>query len=266
MPISFLPLSDGAYENIFGQFIALTFFAALAVLYKRISEPRVFAALAVLLFFTFLAYSPIMLFVVLLLALWLFVRGLLTRDAGEKRSLRSLFLMFVGALVFSLILYYGHFASVLLFETIPTMVARYDIAGTVGQSAFMGQGWILPLELVAHFRVLPVIAALFALVLIRAKNSAAFWIYVFALLVFVPFGIGENWVNFYNKHMLWLLPYVAIGTGIVLAALWQRGWVARGLALATIGYLTYAGIVVWLMRVFLYVLPPGSGVEKPFGG
>lgn len=265
MPLSFLPLSDGAFPNLLGQWFALVFFASLAAHYPRLDEPRIFAALTILLLFTFLAYSPTLLFVLLLLGILLLVRGRLAHTAPEKKALRYLFVMLVCALLGAGALYYGPFVGAFVFGTIPSMWARLGQVGAVGQSPFMNGGWVLPQELIAHFRVLPVLAAIGALWFVRPLNSIARWLYGLAFVAFIPFGIAENWINLYNKHMLSILPFVVIGTGIVFSVLWRRGWIGRGFVLATIGYLTYAGMHVWFQRVYFYILPAGSGVEKFLG-
>jgi hypothetical protein len=88
---------------------------------------------------------------------------------------------------------------------------------------------------------------------------------VLAFVAFLPFGLAENWINLYNKHMLSILPFVAIGMGILFGVVWRRSWFERVPVLAGIAYLVYAGIDVWFQRVYFYILPAGSGVEKLFG-
>lgn len=265
MPLSFLPLSDGAFPNILGQWFALIFLAALAGLYERMGEPRVFVALSILLFFTFMAYSPTLLFMLLLLGLVLVVRAFAAHSRQERERVRDLFLIVTVALLGAGIVYYGPFLGAFLFGTIPAMVARLGQAGAIGHSPFMNGGWALPQELSAHFRFIPVGAAIAALWFMRPIQSTARWVYVLAFIAFLPFGVAENWINLYNKHMLFILPFVAVGTGILLSMVWRRGWIGRGFVLAVMGYLTYAGMEVWFQRVYFYVLPAGSGIEKFFG-
>ncbi len=264
MPINFLPLSDGAFPNLFGQWCALIFLAALAAYYARVAEPKIAATLALLLLLAFMAYSPTLVYLLILLAAFLTLRWAFVREPGEARRVRGLAFIVAVALGGALLLYYGAFLETLFFRTLPAMLARLSESGSVGRSPFMRAGWALPVELIAHFRLLPALAALLALVLLRPLQSPARWLYLAGLLAFVPFGIAENWINLYNKHMLAVLPFVALGTGVTLAALYQKGWIGRALTVALMAYLTYEGLRVWYLRVYEYILPAGSGIEKLF--
>ena len=264
MPINFLPLSDGAFPNLFGQWCALIFLAALAEHYARLTEFKIAASLAILLLLTFMAYSPTLVYLVILLSVFLALRWLFARNSEEKRRARALGLVMLFAVGGALLLYYGAFMETMVFGTLPAMLARMGESGSVGRSPFMQNGWPLPAELTAHFRLLPALAALMAIPLLRPFDSPARWIFLAGLLAFVPFGIAENWINLYNKHMLSLLPFIAIGTGVTFAALYQKGWIGRALTAAFLLYLTYEGLLVWYLRVYEYILPAGSGIEKIF--
>jgi hypothetical protein len=79
------------------------------------------------------------------------------------------------------------------------------------------------------------------------------------LISFALFSLIDLRVNLLQKHMLFALPLLALLSGLALGPLWRHGRAGRLLVGLLLAVLAWASLQVWLARVLLDVLPPGSG-------
>ncbi len=293
-PLSFLLFSDGGYNSILAGWLSL-FFVALLADWLRLSADRRTVSrwhyfwLGLVLGFALLSHTSTFLLMGAFVSV--LVLGLLARRSWRKAG-RRLALVGLAGLGLSLGLYYGWYIPSLLGRTLPTLFDRLG-SGSVGQdrkllgSNLLGGFWP---QLWEHFRLWPFLLALVALATLvrlsaigrpqgpdniqQKEDQSAVFLLVLgaALVVFALFSLVDLRVNLLQKHMLFVAPFLCLGSGVALSLAWERvsGWAAQRknkLALwvvgAAIGGLLLVnlvqGLLIWYARVYYTTYQPGSG-------
>jgi len=290
-PLSFLLPSDGGYNSILAHWLTLLFIAQLLGLIQAAQPSRLVIILTGLtLGAALLAHTSTLLllgtFVTILLGLWLLSPE--TRVAGKRLAV----VVAIG-LGLSLVLYYGYYVIGFFSQSLPTLLDRLNSGGSIGQSPTLLKGNLLTgfwPQLWEHFRLFPFLLTILALALLWPKfrflekftktsalstqHSALIW--VSWIITFLLFALVDLKVNLLQKHMLFVAPLLALGTGFALSLLWQwlldrraqtssakpfvfHPLVASVLTGLLLTFLIWQGLLLWYSRVYFYTLPPGSG-------
>jgi hypothetical protein len=288
-PLSFLLPSDGGYNSILAHWLTLLFIAQLLGLVQAAhTSRRAILLTGLTLGAALLAHTSTLLllgvFVTILFGLWLISPE--TRLAGKRLAVVAA----IG-LGLSLILYYGYYVIGFFTQSLPALLDRLKNGGSIGQNPTLLKGNLLTgfwPQLWEHFRLFPFLLTLIALVLLWpkfkfqekfTKNSvlspqSSVLIWLAWLVTFLLFTLVDLKVNLLQKHMLFVAPLLALGTGFALSLLWQ--WLSDRHAQAPkslffhplitsvltgllLTFLIWQGLLLWYSRVYFYTLPPGSG-------
>jgi len=285
LPIAVLPFSWCITSNLFGEFFAVSALAVLVGMYPHLRpDRRAFYVLLAVLFVAVLTHPGVVQLTVagflLTSALWLLWR----RRLGHKVANTG---WAVGALIaaFALayVLYYGNFAESML-KTLGELRSEratesagdlnLQVGGSVEDNSLglfqkyveTRSEWLtLGLkgfwqEAQAYYRVWPLLGAAVGYVSIWSLGRRRSWVrgsgqsrlalaaagWAMSATVFALIG----WVmNLYVRYMLFLLPIVAIGGGILLSRLWRRGRMGALLALLVVVFFAGEAIALWHYRI-----------------
>ncbi len=307
-PISYLHHSDGDWTYIWGGWVGLVYIMAVVCLADRAGKPIPFIILALLAGVALISHTATALFlgagaVILTVLLWLARRSPHTPTTTQTSNLKPqtsywplLGSFVVGGLIS--LLYYGAYIGPMLGVAIPAIFGKIGSGASIGQDphalgapllyGFFPQVW-------AHFTAWPLLLGLagFALLLWRGRQAASppapmrFFTHLSVawLIVFALFSLADLKMNLLQRHMLFVLPLLALLSGYVLDRLvtWtQQGggtqqdgnnhapiihnstfiiqnYAAWLLVAGLIAFTFVVGWNIWFDRVMHYVLPPGSG-------
>jgi hypothetical protein len=277
-PLTNLLFSDGGYPSILAQSLLVVTTAALAAAYPRLGRPAVWGPLALLLAATLVSHTSITLLLGVLLVGFVLLVGWFDRPRfGPVARWTGLGMAgaFFGYYVFSLPVIFG--------QILPTLLARLQTTGSVGQEpAKLGAPLLHGFwpQIAAHFQTWPLALGLAGYVArglgaegwrvvkprtvpVRgatglARRGLTLWFGAW-LGSFALFSLVDLRINLLQKHMLFALPLLALLSGLALGLLWRQGWAGRLLAGLLLAVLAWARHQIWLARVLLDVLPPGSG-------
>ncbi len=78
----------------------------------------------------------------------------------------------------------------------------------------------------------------------RLVLAAVGW--AFAVIVFALIGWATN---LYVRYALFALPVLALGTGILLSRVWDRGWAGKWVSLSLLAFFTVQALALWQYRI-----------------
>jgi hypothetical protein len=278
LPLTNLLFSDGGYPSILAQWLLVITTAALAAAYPRLGRPLVLVPLAALLAAALVSHTSITLLLGVLLVVFV---GLVA--AFDRPRLAPVAVWSALGMAGAFFSYYVFSLPVVFGQILPTVLARLRAGGSVGQDpAKLGAPLLHGFwpQIAAHFQTWPLLLGLAGyvarglgvggggLVTACARPSRALvpivrrgltlwfgaWLVSFAL-----FSLLDLRVNLLQKHMLFALPLLALLSGLALGPLWRGSRAGRLLVALLLAVLAWASLQVWLARVLLDVLPPGSG-------
>ncbi len=181
-----------------------------------------------------------------------------------------------GAWVVAIAVYYGPYISDLINHTLPQMLGPRP-AGAAATPGGSTVHWSGPLDLLGWtagylVSLLPLLLGLTGLALLRldgrraagggadteapiqraTRNAQratlstllAWWVAILPIFVVVNYR-----VDMIGKHLFYTMVPLALGSGIVLAALWQRGGWARWAAGLLSSTLAWTALVFWIERL-----------------
>ncbi|MGC8874930.1 MAG: hypothetical protein ACP5SI_10865, partial [Chloroflexia bacterium] len=259
MPIGLAANWAGVYTNLFGYDFLLLVTAALVAAWRRQGNLSAVRWVPVWVVHFLSHFGTVVLGVPWLLT-WV---GLLYAPAnrGQRRWLRRLLLLWAFALGLAVLLYYSFFLGVMLHgarsvfaekagelaapdATLPTRWAALQVWwrwGAVvdfgGLGLFLGiLGWlVMPRR--------------------RAGEAAGAWL-VASVAVALPFWVISRVLFLSVRTMLFILPAVSIGCGLLLSRIARRGSVGRVVAVVVASYICLLGISIWLGVCFAGMRPP----------
>jgi hypothetical protein len=114
-------------------------------------------------------------------------------------------------------------------------------------------------EFWAYFKTWPLVGALLGFIALRPPRGTtpplsgpvvrlrlAALVWAASTLVFALVGWG---LNLYVRYSLFLLPVVALGVGILLSRLWDRGRWGRALSLLLVAFYGLSALFLWQFRI-----------------
>ena len=226
-------LGLGHLMTIFGTFAAAAALGFLTLLQTRLTERREWLFALGLVTFAFLSYTGSLLFTSIAL---LFASTALFRS--EPRLARSLGALLLAGWGLALILYYMHWVSPFFQETLPRMLSG---AGSDRSIDWLARLKLLPGKLDYTFGAFWV-PLLGLLGLVRAEGRPRRLLLYGWALALPLFSVLDLAFNFLLKHHYFSFPAVAIGFGLSLRRLEEKGsfWVAVFLLLVV--YLSVMGL------------------------
>lgn len=224
-PVTFLLFSWGNYTNMFSR-VALLGALVFLSLGGRPLKKRDGLLLAGVFLLTLLGHFAdsllLVAFVVATVAL-----GMFTAE-GRRLAPRTL-----GALALA-----GAVAFFLYYSASPVWEALVGGLQRAGQGEGRLGVFLNPLpQFLSFVQPLPALLALPGLVLLRRVRGWTAAVVGGALLAALLFGLGQAFYGFSTRYSLFILPVLALGAGMVLAGLREKGWAGRlavGLLLALI--------------------------------
>ncbi len=289
LPIAVLPFSWGITTNLFGECLALCALAIAVGGAHRLGPNRfAFWALLAALLVALLSHPGVVQLTVaaflFISMLWLWKGRTIEYRKAAAWALVALAL----AVGLSYALYYRHFASGMLqtFQEIQaeraarsTDEARLRVGGSVADRSLglavyfvhsRGE-WVVGnlrafwQEAQAYYRVWPLVGALLGYLLvcsptypmsgIRLRSPTVRGARVLALaaggwvLSVLLFALAGLLLNLYVRYMLFALPVVAAGAGILLAGMWWRGRYGVGLCLLVLAFFVAEALAMWHFRI-----------------
>ena len=286
MPVGILPLSDGEFLHIAGQWLTLL---TLAFVLSVIEKPLGWrgwlggGVLMTVTFLIFIASFALILSTLLIFSFYLWIAGRLTPasvlsnvppdtapvSTPGRMALRVLGLVGLG-LVGSSLIYYVYYVVPLIEATLPTIFGKVQRGERIGANP----GYLLGFwsQVVANYKILPLGLALVGLgflVFDRATRLNRLTILLGAAFsTFAVFAVADHFIYFFQKHMIFIAPFVALaiaGGAYELAARLKplsvgRGrWLLRTGLAATLVLVGVSWLATWWSRAMFYILPPGSG-------
>ncbi|MDQ5866015.1 MAG: hypothetical protein M3390_09830 [Chloroflexota bacterium] len=283
LPMAVLPYSWGITPNVFGEFFMLCSLAVALGSAGNLAPARpAFWALVILLAITLLSHPGVVALSGIAFGLvgivWAARRGV-ARLAGAW-----LLVSLTLAAGISYAIYYHHFTGQMLDSLARIGAERAQASQGEGFSRVVGGSvedaslglvnrevrsrsqWVLGglegvwREVVAYYRGWPVLATLFALVLVlpatrlrratlgrerlRFVLAGGAWLAVVALFAIVGWA-----TSVYVRYMLSALPVVALGAGLLLSGVWRRGSSGRLLSLLVVVFFAVEALVLWHYRI-----------------
>jgi hypothetical protein len=227
---TFLPtfqlLGLGHVVTLFGVWAASLFFAFVVARFDRLARPGTWWTATLLLTACFLAYTAALFFTALVLAASV---PLLWR--GHPRSAGRLAAAGLAASLLAFALYYVHWTWPFLSESLPRLAA--------GSGAAVSEGDLLvrlarePSRLAYTFgSVLVPLAGLAGLARLRGAPAPARVVLGAWAGILLAASVLDLFFNLLHKHHYFTMAPVAVGCGLLLAALAERGRAGRACALA----------------------------------
>jgi hypothetical protein len=232
LPTSWQLLGLGHLMTIFGSFAAAAALGYIALVTTRLTERRTWLLALALTTFAFLSYTGSLLFGSIAL---MFASGaLLLSEPALGRRLGWLLLLAWGL---ALLLYYIHWVAPFVGETLPRMLSGAGSDPGIDWTARLG---LLPQKLDYTFGSFWVaLAGLLGLVLAEARpRRLVLYGWGLVLPLFCVFDLA---FNFLLKHHYFSFPAVAIGGGLALFRLEQKGRFGMAVFLAVVVYLCVSG-------------------------
>jgi len=232
-PTGWQLLGLGHLMTLFGTFAATVALAFLALLQTRLTERREWLLALGLVTFAFLSYTGSLLFASLAL---LFASAALLRT--EPRLAKSLGGLLLAGWGLALLLYYMHWVAPFFRDTLPQMLSG---AGADRSVDWVARVWLLPEKLDYTFGAFWVpLLGLFGLY--RAEDRPRRLLLYGWALALPLFSLLDLSFNFLLKHHYFSFPAIAIGFGLALRRLEEKGsfWVA--VFLLVVVYLWVTGL------------------------
>lgn len=256
VPLTFVALSWGIYANLNGQFWTLLLIVALIETVDRLTTPRAFVAVTLLLTLTILSHTSVFVTIAPLLGIWIVAMFFVRRP----RENIPLLLSVAGACVIAFALYYSQFVDLIA-------AGASSITDTsLEQGSFNVSGETLTIfQLLqparTEFTASPLYiyaaalfgGALFARMTWRAPNqkrvafalmlAAWFGAFLVMLIIRAQFGFSARYVNF-------VMPALALCAGMAFAWVWERGILGRIAAFGASALLAAQGLYHWYVLIF----------------
>ena len=236
-PTGWQLLGLGHLMTIFGTFAAATALGFVALLETRLTQRREWLAALGLVTFAFLSYTGSLLFASVALA---FASVALLRT--EPRLAKSLGGLLLGGWGLALLLYYIHWVSPFLRETLPQMLSGAGADRSIDWTARLR---LLPGKLDYTFGAFWVpLVGLLGLALAKGRPRRLL-LYGWGLAL--PLFSGLDLVfNFLLKHHYFSFPAIAIGFGLAFQRLEEKGPFRVAVFLLVVVYLLVTGLFeVW---------------------
>jgi hypothetical protein len=238
-PTGWQLLGLGHLMTIFGTFAAATALGFVALLETRLSQRREWLIALGLVTFAFLSYTGSLLFASIALAFASI--ALLRTEPRQAKSLGGLLLAGWGL---ALVLYYIHWVPPFFRETLPQMLSG---AGSDRSIDWTARLKLLPVKLDYTFGAfwVPLVGLLG---LARAEGRPRRLI-LYGWALSLPLFSGFDLVfNFLLKHHYFSFPVVAIGFGLALRRLEEKGSFWGAVFLLLVVYLWVTGLF-WVWRL-----------------
>jgi hypothetical protein len=255
-PIAFLTFSAGNYTNIFGQYVSLLLFAALALMVQaRRITLAAFAGVTLLVLLTFTSHYGMLLAAFGAVGVLVVYVAILAPRA-LKRNAALLALSLVIALAIAYALYYSHFNDLILAQI-----------SAVSPGAASGGGHVLDLQTLLsgaraiarltknYLGLLPAVAGLVGLVVIgqRENRDGLFLVLLAWFTAAAVFAVFGQVVDLTVRYHYFVVPAVAIGAGSFFSLLWRRGWAGLLFVSLSLVFFAWQGLSVWYYRaMFTY--------------
>jgi hypothetical protein len=285
--MSVLPFSWGITSNLFGEVVALCVLAVVAGSYPslRPTHPSFYVLLGLLLVLV-LSHPGVLLLASLGLAC-VCLLFLVSRQGGvQKRSVPWMLAAFAVAAGISYLIYYYNFVGSMLstFGELSKERAsqasgsafRLRVGGSVADESLglnatyvsswgdwflTGLRWFWQ-EAQAYYRVWPFAGAILGYVAVRREASHPYRTShsredrVRLLLIMTGWALSViafavvGWImNLYVRYMLFALPVVAVGVGVLLSRLWARGRLGVALAMLLLVFFGVGALALWEYRI-----------------
>ncbi len=235
-PVTFLLFSWGNYTNMFSR-TALLGALVLLIVQRPVGPPgatrRSPLLLAGVFLLTLLGHFAdsllLVAFVVAAAALGMFTEG------------RRLARWTLGALALA-----GAAAFFLYYSASPVWEALIGGLQRVGQGEGRLEVFLNPLpQFFSFVQPLPALLSLPGLFLLRRARGWAVAVLGGAILAALLFGLGQAFYGFSTRYSLFILPVLALGTGVVLAELRGKGWAGRLAACLLLALVLWNGLWRW---------------------
>jgi hypothetical protein len=288
MPLSVLVFSWGITTNVFAEFFVLLIFTVFVVAPDLHPRRPAFWLLVGLLLVGVLSHPAvvqILSFAIILMCVVWFLAGM--RGGSDTRG-RAFQVAgaFALAVLAAFLLYYRNILPTMLATLSEIGSSRGGEGSTSegdGISVLIGGavhdrtlgllirevhtwgewfwGGLLGLwrEFWAYFNTWPLLGALLGFLVLapaRGRSLPAFgpvsrlrmagFVWAMSTLVFALVGWG---LNLYVRYSLFLLPVVALGAGILLSRIWNRGRWGRALSLLLVAFYALAALFLWQFRI-----------------
>ncbi len=231
-PTSWQLLGLGHLMTIFGSFAAAAALGFVALVTTRLDERREWLIGLTLVTFAFLSYTGSLLFGSLALA---FASAALRRS--DSRIARSLLWLLLAGWLLALLLYYIHWVAPFFRETLPRMLSGAGSDPSIDWTARLG---LLPEKLDYTFGAFWVpFAGLLGLSLAEGRPRR-FVLYGWGLAIPL-FCVLDLAFNFLLKHHYFSFPVVAVGFGLALRRLEEKGRLGMAVFLVVVVYLCVTG-------------------------
>jgi hypothetical protein len=281
-PLAYLMPSDGGYNTMLASFLSLWWLAGLTGWLNNSEKPVRPGWFSVslnglVLGLALLAHTATLLLLGFMGALYLAL--LFFWKKGQFRYLCGRIAISYGiGVAFAFALYYGFYAIAIITSSLPTIAGQIGQGNSIGKdNTVLSDFWP---SLLAHFHLLPffitsaiIIWTVYLDLRTRPEplqaqiKTPALLIYLAWLLTFFLFSLAALKVNLLQKHMLFALPLLALGTGLGVAIGWEylksRGsmavWAGRFALTAIVVWYLSAGAYTWYIRAIHYILPLGTG-------
>jgi hypothetical protein len=238
-------VSWGILPTLLGQCLALLTLLLWLHLRPRLHKRRPWLLWTGLLTITFLSYPTALLFLGTTGALLLALLAL-RRDPATLPTLWA----GVAALLLALLLFYGWHIPALFSETIPALLGSTAEGETAGFSLrrTLEALWVQPADKYGWLVLALAGGGALLLAATRAPNEQARYARLVLLawgLAFVPLALADAYiVTFILKHLLHILPLLALLGGLLLGGLTRRRAAGRVVALVVLALMLWQGLVL----------------------
>jgi hypothetical protein len=219
LPPTYQLMGLGHLLTSFGCWASALALVFLVFFLSRLGERRYWWTAVALLSLCFLSYTAALLFTGVVLSA--VVAILLWK---EPRAARSLTTATVAAALVAFGLYYVSWTWPFLTESVPTLLGRqsargvpwYRLAQIPDNLTYTYGSFLVP---AAGFGGLALVSGL--------RERLLLWAWA---AILVPFSFGNIFFNFLHKHHYFVMLPIAVGVGLLLAALQRRGRLGRWLS------------------------------------
>lgn len=247
-PIGWGAYWSGIYTNLFASWLVLLVVVGVVLVFqgKGLNSWGLWVPLWSLFLLAHFGMLILWIPVLLLWGFWLDRQG----RGRQRRVLRRLLLALLGAALLSIALYYSAFAD--FFRT----MVHFPFA-LFQEGVTSGEGIGLSLErtkaeLEVWWRWGVVVGyggvgmGLGILGLLERRRGMALALFRAMLMVAIFFWAVSMLVFFFTRYMLFLLPSIAMGAGMILGGWWRRGLAGRVAVVAFVGYLGWMTLSMWV--------------------
>ncbi len=247
-PIGWGAYWGGIYTNLFASWLVLlvTVGCVLALRGKVSSSWGLWVPLWALFLLAHFGMLILWIPVLLFWGFWLYRWG----GGWQRRVLRRLLLALLGAALLSVVLYYSAFADFFLTMVRFLFFAFREVATSDGEVGLFLKRTKAELEVWWRWGVVAgyggIGVGLGVLGLLGKRKSAVLGLFQVMLVVAAFFWAVSMSTFFFTRYMLFLLPSVAVGVGVALGELWQRGPAGRIVAVVFAGYLCWMTLSMWV--------------------